>query len=125
MGTTTSAEAPKTMRRLMCVRPGSEVEDAELRIEEVPVPTARNGEVLIKVSAAPVNPSDYGGWKKELKPGKEWRPAPCGKEGSGVVVASGGGLWASNMIGAKVGFVNLSGGQGALFLFHSSENQAF
>ena len=33
-----------------------------MEIETVPTPVPGKGEVLIKVSAAPVNPSDYGNW---------------------------------------------------------------
>jgi len=101
------------MRQLVCNRPASEIANAELVVEEVSIPVPRNGEVLIKVAASPVNPSDYGEWKKELEEGAEWKSVRCGKEGSGAVVASGGGVWANSMVGAKVGFANLTGGQGA------------
>ena len=60
-----------------------------------------------------VNPSEYGEWKKVFEEGVEWKPLSCGKEGSGIVVASGGGVWANSMVGSKVGFANLTGGQGA------------
>ena len=40
---------------------------------------------------------------------------PIGNEGSGIVVASGGGLgaWYLGGLGRKVGFVGLAGGQGS------------
>jgi NADPH:quinone reductase-like Zn-dependent oxidoreductase len=113
MGTTTSIEAPKTMRRMICTGSAPEIADAKLEIEEVPVPVPRNGEVLIKVAASPVNPSDYGEWMRGVEEGVEVRAQRCGKEGSGVVIGSGGGVWANRMVGAKVGFSNLTGGQGA------------
>ena len=99
--------SPATMRRIVCTMPAPKVEDAQLAIEEVPLPVPRTGEVLIKVAAAPVNPSDYGKWKKVLGPGEQWTPLPMGNEGSGVVVASGGGVLADRLVGKSVGFVNL------------------
>ena len=55
--------------------------------------------------AAPVNPSDYGTLKRDLKPDDKWTPAPIGNEGSGIVVASGGGVFANALVGLSVGFV--------------------
>jgi len=73
----------------------------------------QSGEVLIRVAAAPVNPSDYGKWKRELRPDEEWTPVAIGNEGSGVVVASGGGWFANSLVDKKVGFINQSQGQGS------------
>eukprot|EP00310_Coccolithus_braarudii_P014691 CAMPEP_0183340676 /NCGR_PEP_ID=MMETSP0164_2-20130417/7147_1 /TAXON_ID=221442 /ORGANISM="Coccolithus pelagicus ssp braarudi, Strain PLY182g" /LENGTH=347 /DNA_ID=CAMNT_0025510851 /DNA_START=95 /DNA_END=1138 /DNA_ORIENTATION=+ len=101
------------MRRLVLATPSPE-KDArkiELKIEEVPIPVPRAGEVLIKVVAAPVNPSDYGEWFNTA-PSK--CPMVVGKEGCGIVVASGSittKIWTS--VGQKVGFVNLPKGQGS------------
>ena len=77
---------------------------AAAHTRQVPVPKPRSGELLIKVAAAPINPSDYGVWRNS-KP--ERCPLAIGNEGSGVVVASGGGsarIVAG--VGTKVGFVN-------------------
>ena len=76
-------------------------------IETVSLPTPKSGEVLIRVAAAPVNPSDYGEWKGEDHTLEA--PRPIGKEGSGVVVASGGGAYAATLVGKTVGFTNLQG----------------
>jgi len=75
------------------------------------VPKPRSGEVLVKVIAAPINPSDYGEWYL-TSPDKY--PLTMGKEGCGIVVASGGGLTARFRvpIGTKVGITNLKNGQG-------------
>ena len=97
---------PATMRRIVCKRPAPRVEDAELAIEEVPLPKPKSGEVLVRVSAAPVNPSDYGTWKRDPVP-DTWDPLPVGNEGCGVVVASGGGIMANKLVGKNIGFVNL------------------
>lgn len=44
-----------------------------------------------------------------------------GKEGSGIVVASGGGLTAGRMVGKRVGFVSLPRGQGAYSEFVTAD----
>jgi len=98
---------PATMRRVVLLRPAAKVEDAKLGLETVPLPVPRNGEVLIRVVATPVNPSDYGKFKKDLAPDAAWEPIPVGNEGSGFVVASGGGIFANGLVGKSVGFMNL------------------
>jgi len=101
--------APGTMRRLIIKQANTDMTQVELAVEEVPLPVPKSGEVLIKVVATPVNPSDYGEWTSEkTKPGKA-----IGKEGSGVVVASGGGWTANGLVGKRVGFVNVGRGQGS------------
>lgn len=99
------------MKRLVLTTPDEDMSKVVVSVEEVPVPKPRSGELLIKVAAAPINPSDYGVWRNS-KP--ERCPLAIGNEGSGVVVASGGGsarIVAG--VGTKVGFVNLPKGQGA------------
>ena len=59
----------------------------------------------------PVNPSDYGKWKG--KPGPPPKPVAMGLEGSGTVVASGGGVMAGSMVGKRIGFTNPAKGQGS------------
>lgn len=76
-------------------KPGS------LTVAEVPVPRPGRGEVLVKVFASPVNPSDLAfisgnyGFKKAL-------PATPGFEGSGTVVEAGDGMMARFMKGRRV-----------------------
>lgn len=118
MGQSTSAEIPKTMKRLVLVERNADITKVKIEMEEVDVPVPKSGQVLIRVCAAPVNPSDYGIWKRpgkeeENKEEKTQKSIPMGKEGSGIVVASGGGLVASRMVGKSVGFVQLPRGQGA------------
>ena len=69
-----------------------EIADAidSLKVEQRPVPTLKRGQVLIRIDAAPCNPSDllllqgkYGALKT--------LPTVPGWEGAGTVVASGGG----------------------------------
>src|SRR5215472_16136025 len=79
-------------------KPGS------LTVAEVPVPQPGPGEVLVRVAASPVNPSDLMfitgnyGFKKPL-------PATPGFEGSGTVVETGSGLMARFMKGRRVACV--------------------
>jgi NADPH2:quinone reductase len=87
------------MRALVIDAPG-----AAPRIEAMPVPRPGPGEVLVRIAASPINPSDlmtaqglYGiGWPFPLIPGLE---------GSGRVVAEGGGLLARSLMGKPVACV--------------------
>ena len=89
------------MRRWVLVQVDKDLSKAQLQLETVAVPKLKSGEVLIKVCAAPVNPSDYGIWCRE-RPVTD--PEPIGNEGSGVVLQSGGGLYANSCVGSNVGF---------------------
>eukprot|EP00293_Proteomonas_sulcata_P000827 CAMPEP_0184326000 /NCGR_PEP_ID=MMETSP1049-20130417/142327_1 /TAXON_ID=77928 /ORGANISM="Proteomonas sulcata, Strain CCMP704" /LENGTH=307 /DNA_ID=CAMNT_0026648169 /DNA_START=3442 /DNA_END=4365 /DNA_ORIENTATION=+ len=53
------------------------------------------------MSSAPVNPSDYGAWR-QANPSQTF-PMPIGNEGSGVVIGSGGGVYAGSLVGKTVG----------------------
>src|SRR5262245_27971629 len=90
---------PATMRAVQLRdydgKPGS------LTVAEISLPRPGPGEVLVRVSASPVNPSDLMfitgryGFKKPL-------PATPGLEGSGTVVEAGSGLMARFMKGRRV-----------------------
>src|SRR6516225_1635164 len=93
------ASLPATMRAVQLRdyegKPGS------LTVAEMPVPQPGPGEVLVRVAASPVNPSDLMfitgnyGFKKPL-------PATPGFEGSGTVVEAGSGMMAQFMKGRRV-----------------------
>ncbi|MFY0569364.1 zinc-binding dehydrogenase [Archangium lansingense] len=78
---------PDTMRAVVLSAYDGRPES--LKVEERPVPRPGPGEVLVRLAAAPINPSDLMflrgtyGVKKPL-------PAVPGFEGSGMVVAAGG-----------------------------------
>lgn len=69
-------------------------------------PSPAHGEVLVKMAAAPVNPSDLS-IINNFSGNPRTYPLPTGREGSGVVVGSGGGLFADFLLGRRVA---LSGG---------------
>ena len=94
-------EPPATMKRWVLCEVNPDPSKASLRLETVPTPTPRSGQVLIRVVAAPVNPSDYAIWQRSRPVGE---PEPIGNEGSGIVIASGGGVYANSIVGKKVGF---------------------
>ncbi len=72
----------------------------KLTVESIDVPRPGPGEVLVKMAASPVNPSDLkligGGYLERSYP---FTP---GLEGSGTVVASGGGLLPRLRMGKQV-----------------------
>jgi NADPH:quinone reductase len=74
-----------------------------LSVETCDVPTAGRNEVLVRVAASPVNPSDLVfmegryAFRKQL-------PAIPGLEGCGRVVATGPGLLAGRLAGKRVSF---------------------
>lgn len=76
-------------------------EPQSLTVAELPVPRPGPGEVLVRVAASPINPSDLTfitgnyGFKKPL-------PATPGFEGSGTVVDCGSGIMARFMKGRRV-----------------------
>jgi NADPH:quinone reductase-like Zn-dependent oxidoreductase len=71
-----------------------------LTVKEIKVPEAGPGEVLVKISYAPVNPSDIARIRKFYREGNgQFIP---GLEGSGIVVASGKGLLPRLWFGRRV-----------------------
>src|SRR5690242_2265279 len=90
-----------------------------ITVGDMPVPRPGPGEVLVKIFASPVNPSDLTfiqglyGFKKPL-------PAVPGFEGSGTVVEAGSGMLARYMKGKRVACAaadpNTSGGMWAEYV---------
>ena len=71
--------------------------------ELIDMPKPGPGEVLIKVECAVVNPIDIN-FVKGGREGKYEYPVAPGVEGSGTVIASGGGWYAWYLEGKRVGF---------------------
>lgn len=81
-----------------------------LVIESVPVPQPGPGEVLVKMHASPVNPSDLALLTGDYLSRKY--PFTPGLEGSGMVVGAGGGLLPGLRIGKRVACTAGSEGDG-------------
>jgi NADPH2:quinone reductase len=82
-----------------------------LRVEQRPVPKPGPNEVLVKVAATPINPSDLafieGGYGV-----KKPTPVVPGFEGSGTVVAVGSGMMGRYLHGKRVACVSQELGDG-------------
>eukprot|EP01099_Mayorella_cantabrigiensis_P004411 TRINITY_DN330_c0_g4_i2.p1 TRINITY_DN330_c0_g4~~TRINITY_DN330_c0_g4_i2.p1 ORF type:complete len:381 (-),score=109.07 TRINITY_DN330_c0_g4_i2:47-1078(-) len=79
-------------------------------VEEKPLPIPDFGEVVIKVAASPINPSDLL-FLKGIYGVKRDLPTTPGFEGSGTVIASGGGFMGWRLVGKRVAFFTV--GEGA------------
>ena len=100
---TTSKTLPTTMRALLLERYIQHDTDSirSLRLIEKPVPKPGPGQVLVRMEAAPCNPSDLmflQGRYGLVKP----LPTVPGFEGSGTVIASGGGFMSNWLVGKRV-----------------------
>lgn len=120
-----STSIPKTMRRLALAESAgdSDFNKAKVVVEEVPVPTPSEGQVLVRMYAAPVNPSDYSSWARTIVPAGT--TVPIGKEGSGYVVASGGGDAADALVGKKVGVTLMVGGSYGEYVVTAAQGSVF
>lgn len=82
-----------------------------LRVERRPVPRPKRNQVLVKIAAAPINPSDllfvqgrYGFTKPT--------PVVPGFESAGTVIAAGGGLMSRYLLGRRVACLSQQVGDG-------------
>ena len=111
-------------KRLSCMKavrfasPGTP--ESVLRTESIEKPVPAHGEVLVRMLATPVNPSDL-----MFVRGQYTIPAECpatpGFEGVGVVEQSGGGLRGRLFRGMRVAVLNRRGGNWAEFAVVPSE----
>ena len=85
-------------------------------IREVPVPRPGPGEVLVRMAAAPINPSDLNFMRGAYGEHRSFPVVP-GFEGSGTVVAAGRGLLPRLWLGRRVACsASTSGGTWAEYL---------
>jgi len=106
-----SNKLPEEMSVLQISDHFTDAEEAirNLKVIKKPLPIPGKGQVLVKIQAAPCNPSDllflqgHYGIKKPF-------PAVPGWEGAGTVVGTGGGLIARWLMGKRVA----CGGQGKM-----------
>ncbi|MDX8350651.1 zinc-binding dehydrogenase [Cognatiyoonia sp. IB215446] len=75
--------------------------DTGLELRTIPVPEPKHGEVLIRVSASPINPSDLLMISGDYGQSRAYPFVP-GLEGSGTVVATGGGFLGRSILGKTV-----------------------
>lgn len=96
-------------------------EQADVEVQEVEVPLPKDGEVLVKMIASPINPSDLM-FTKGLYGVKKELPVVPGFEGCGVVVAAGGGFTSKFLLGKRVacGATETGGGTWANYMLTSS-----
>lgn len=85
---------------------------AGLRVEDVEKPQPGPGEVLVRVAASPINPSDLAFLEGNYSP-RPPLPTRPGLEGSGTVIEVGSGVMGRYLAGKRVAFVAGSNGLGA------------
>lgn len=83
-----------------------------LQVRDIETPTPRTGQVLVRMLASPVNPSDVLYVKGQYTLVPKF-PAGAGFEGVGVVESSGGGLLGRFLVGKRVAVLNKRGGNWA------------
>lgn len=72
-----------------------------VELVERPVPTPASGQVLVRMRAAPINPNDIM-FLDDTYDVKKPKGTIAGFEGSGTVVATGGGMMARYLLGRQV-----------------------
>jgi NADPH:quinone reductase len=93
----TAQPLPSTMKAVQLDEP-----NGKLALREIPVPRPRAGQVLIRMAAAPINPSDLGALSGLSYGGEREYPFTPGLEGSGTVVETGDGLMPRFLKGRRV-----------------------
>jgi len=101
---------PDTMEAVLVEREGG-----PLALGRIPTPRPAWGEVLVRVTASPINPSDLG-FIEGSYGGTRNLPAIPGFEGSGVVVGAGSGLLPKIFMGRRVAFASGAGGAWAEYV---------
>ena len=107
---------PEKMQAVHLDKPGG-----QLVVATVPVPQPKEGEVLVKMAASPINPSDLQKIRS-ISSDKDLSAFIPGIEGSGTVVSSGKGLLPRLWLGKRVSCssVYLSSGTWAEYMVTSA-----
>lgn len=103
-------KVPERMRTLVLHR--FDTREPEVTLEEQPVSGPGAGQVLVRVSASPINPSDVLFLAGHYPTGRTLPTAP-GFEGAGLVVAAGDGC--EDLAGRRVAFLATADGAWAEF----------
>jgi len=93
----TNNSIPSTIHAVQLDEP-----NGSLTLREIPVPHPRVGQVLIRMAAAPINPSDLGSLSGMSYSGKRKFPFTPGLEGSGTVIEAGAGFMPRLLNGRRV-----------------------
>ena len=88
---------PSTMQAVQLDEP-----NGTLTLREIPVPRPQAGQVLVRMAASPINPSDLGSLSGLSYSGKRQFPFTPGLEGSGTVIEAGEGLMPRLLNGRRV-----------------------
>ncbi len=88
---------PSTMQAVQLDQP-----NGKLILRAVPVPHPQAEQVLIRMAATPINPSDLGALMGDSYSGERIYPFIPGLEGSGRVIEAGDGLMARLLNGRRV-----------------------
>src|SRR4026209_2329728 len=103
----TNHSIPSTMHAVQLDEP-----NGSLTLREVPMPRPQAGQVLIRMAAAPINPSDLGSLSGLSYSGKRQFPFTPGLEGSGTVIEAGEGMMPRLLNGRRVACSALLTGDG-------------
>ena len=98
---------PSTMQAIQLDEP-----DGRLTLREIPLPRPRAGQVLIRMAAAPINPSDLNALTGFSYSGERQFPFTPGLEGSGTVIEAGEGIMPHLLHGRRVACSALVTGDG-------------
>src|SRR5215213_305426 len=98
---------PATMHAVQLDEP-----NGRLMLREVPMPRPQAGQVLIRMAAAPINPSDLAALSGLSYSGTRTFPFTPGLEGSGIVVEAGEGFMPRLLNGRRVACSALLTGDG-------------
>jgi NADPH:quinone reductase-like Zn-dependent oxidoreductase len=79
-----------------------EEENGKLQVRELPVPKPGPGEVLVRMAASTINPSDIGFMYSTSGYSNRTLPVTPGNEGSGTVVEAGSGFLPNFLQGKRV-----------------------
>ncbi len=83
-----------------------------LTLREISVPRPQAGQILIRMAAAPINPSDLGALRGSSYSGERQYPFIPGLEGSGTVIKAGEGILPRLLNGRRVACFALTSGDG-------------
>ena len=98
---------PSTMHAVQLDEP-----NGSLTLREIPVPRPQAGQVLIRMAAASINPSDLGALRGSSYSGERQYPFTPGLEGSGTVIEAGEGMLPHLLNGRRVACSALTTGDG-------------